>query len=48
MPRVAFRLSTLKGNASVFEINRSDWILEYDSIDPNRQSQGLLWIRRSG
>ena len=30
-----------QGNASIFEINRSNWIWEYDSIDPDRQAQGL-------
>ncbi len=30
-----------QGNASIFEINRSDWFLEYDSMDPDRQAQGL-------
>ncbi len=29
-------------NASMFEVNRSNWVLEYDSIDPNREAQGLL------
>jgi hypothetical protein len=30
------------GNASIFEVNRSHWALEYNSMDPNRESQGLL------
>ncbi|MHC4618193.1 MAG: PKD domain-containing protein [Planctomycetota bacterium] len=30
------------GNAVMFEINRSDWFLEYDSMDADRDAQGLL------
>ena len=30
------------GNATVFEINRSNWILEYNAMDPDREGQGLL------
>ena len=31
-----------QGNAALFEINRSEWFREYDSIDPDRQDQGLF------
>jgi len=30
-----------QGHASIFEINRSNWLLEYDSMDTDRQAQGL-------
>ena len=29
------------GDASIFEVNRADWFLEYDSMDPDREAQGL-------
>lgn len=29
-------------NAVMFEINRSNWFIEYDSMDPDREGQGLL------
>jgi hypothetical protein len=29
-------------NAVIFEVNRSNWFLEYDSMDPDREAQGLL------
>ncbi len=29
-------------NASMFEVNRSNWVLEYDSMAPDREAQGLL------
>ena len=31
-----------QGNAIMFEVNRSNWWLEYDSIDPDREAYGLL------
>ena len=30
------------GDAIMFEVNRADWVLEYDSMDPDREAQGLL------
>ena len=30
------------GNSVMFEINRSNWLLEYDSMDPDREAQDLL------
>ncbi|PIV63920.1 MAG: hypothetical protein CO162_08010 [bacterium (Candidatus Ratteibacteria) CG_4_9_14_3_um_filter_41_21] len=30
------------GNASIFEINRSNWWFEYNSVNPNRKRQGLF------
>jgi hypothetical protein len=30
------------GGAVIFEVNRSNWFLEYDSMDPDREGQGLL------
>ena len=36
------------GNASIFEINRSNWVLEYDAMNPSRARQALLgWIVRA-
>jgi len=29
------------GNAAVFEVSLSDWLGDYDSMDPDRQAQGL-------
>ena len=29
------------GDAIMFEVNRADWFLEYDSMDPDREGQGL-------
>ncbi len=32
------------GNASLFELNKDSWWLEYDTMDPNREAQGLLGL----
>ncbi len=29
------------GDAIIFEVNRADWVWEYDSMDPDREAQGL-------
>jgi hypothetical protein len=30
------------GDAVIFEVNRADWFLEYDSMDPDREAEGYL------
>ncbi len=30
-----------KGNAVIFEVNRADWLIEYDTMDPDRVSQNV-------
>jgi hypothetical protein len=43
-----FPIADAAGNAVIFEINRSNWVLEYDAMNPNRADQGLLgWIVRA-
>lgn len=37
-----FPVTDAEGNAVIFEINRSRWFLEYDSMDPDRHRKGLL------
>lgn len=37
-----FPFIDVDGNAIIFEVNRSNWWLEYDSMDPDREGQGLL------
>jgi len=32
------------GNASLFELNKDSWWLEYDTMDPDRAAQGLLGL----
>lgn len=43
-----FPLVDAAGNAAIFEINSSYWVLEYDAMNPNRAGQGRLgWVVRA-
>jgi hypothetical protein len=43
-----FPIADAQGNAVIFEINWSNWVLEYDAVDPDRAGQNMLgWVVRA-